>query len=205
MLKLITDHLQDKYQPKAILLHGSRARGDALPESDYDIAIILSESILIFPYEYNGVMLDIKAFPLNTEILETSTGVPKWPLQILYDDQDRIGERIYEETKKVYEDSPPSLSSQEWANRRNFLKRLVYKIEGHGKDDLSIRHYYLADFYTRVIRYWFEKQKKWTVSAHLALPIIKAEAPKFFVNLNKLWTEEYAKALQNIELELFVK
>ena len=33
----IISYLRTKYNPKSILLHGSRARGDAVKDSDYDL------------------------------------------------------------------------------------------------------------------------------------------------------------------------
>ena len=33
---------KDSYQPLAIILHGSQARGDSLPSSDFDVYIVVS-------------------------------------------------------------------------------------------------------------------------------------------------------------------
>ncbi|MBA3813811.1 MAG: nucleotidyltransferase domain-containing protein [Alphaproteobacteria bacterium] len=41
----IISYLRAKYNPNAILLHGSRARGDAVENSDYDLVLITEDLI----------------------------------------------------------------------------------------------------------------------------------------------------------------
>jgi len=200
-LNKIRDYLVEKYAPEAILLHGSRLRDDAPDTSDYDIVMIGSNTENVYPHEYESMMLDIDAQPLSTNLLETGSKVPIWPLKILYD-VNRIGEKIYQETEHAYKNGPTPLSDQEWSNRSNYTKRLIDKIKARG-DDVSVRHYYLAVFYMRVIRYWFEKKNKWTVSPYRAFPIIQTEDIDFFVELQNLWTDSYLSAIHKINKALF--
>lgn len=200
-LQEIRDYLLEKYAPEAILLHGSRLRDDAADNSDYDIVMITPNTESVYPHEYEGMMLDISAQPHNTRILETGNKVPNWPLKILYD-ANGVGEKICEETEQAYKNGPTPLSAQEWNNRINYTKRLIDKIKTRGHD-ISIRRYYLADLYMRVIRYWFEKRNRWTVSPYRSLPIIQTEDMDFFIELQNLWTDSYLSALHRINEVLF--
>jgi hypothetical protein len=200
-LNKIRNYLLEKYAPEAIFLHGSRVRGDAADTSDYDIVMITSDANDIFSHDFEGMMLDIAAYPLNTHILEVGNKVPNWPLKILHDTND-IGKRIYEETELAYKNGPTLLSEQEWKNRINYTERLIDKIKARG-NNVSIRRYYLSDFYMRAVRYWFEKKNRWTVSPYRALPLIQAEDPDFFIELQNLWTDSYLSALYKINEILF--
>lgn len=95
---------------------------------------------------------------------------------------------------------PSPLNNKEWKTRRNYTQRLFDRLTSRG-DDLMVRKYYLGDFYERMVRYWFEKNCKWTASFFRALPIIKEEDSDFYRNLEGLWTENYLVNAQ----ELFVK
>lgn len=200
-LDKIFDYLVKKYAPEAILLHGSRLRADAAETSDYDIVLVASNTEEIYPHEYEGIALDISAVSSDVNIIENGNKTPNWPLKVLYD-ATGIGKKICEETEQAYQKGPKPLSDQEWHNRTNYTKRLIHKIEARGHD-VSIRHYYLADFYMRVIRYWFEKRNKWTVSPYRALPIIENEDPSFFIALQNLWTDSYLSAIHKINKALF--
>lgn len=55
MIEEIKKHLIAQYDPMAILLHGSQARGDATPTSDYDIVVITSKPDLVKSHTSKGV------------------------------------------------------------------------------------------------------------------------------------------------------
>lgn len=200
-LEKICDYLLKKYEPKAILLHGSRLRGDATDLSDYDLVLIAPNVEEVYPHQYQDAMLDLDAATPDIRVIETGNKVPNWPLGILYDSEG-IGERICKETERAYKKGPIPLSDQEWTNRSHYAKRMISKIHARGHD-LSVRRYYLSDFYMRVIRYWFEKRRKWTVSPYRALPIIKLEDPDFFLALQDLWTDSHLSALDKVNQMLF--
>jgi predicted nucleotidyltransferase len=197
----IRDYLLRTYKPKAILFHGSRLRDDASPESDYDIVLVAPKLTDIYPHQYEDVMLDVSSAPLDVEIIEAGNKVPVYPLVVWYD-TDGVGEKIYQRTEQAYKNGASALSEQEWDNRSNYTKRMIKKIEARG-ESVAIRQYYISDFYMRVIRYWFEKKRKWTVSPYRALPIIQAEDPLFFSFLENLWTENYLLSAHQIEQILF--
>ncbi|MFM2045189.1 MAG: hypothetical protein RLY86_3765 [Pseudomonadota bacterium] len=73
-LQLIVDRIVKAYDPERIYLFGSRARGDARPDSDYDLLMILPDDIgrTIHPFElYDAV----KGLGVSVELIPaTRTG-----------------------------------------------------------------------------------------------------------------------------------
>jgi hypothetical protein len=200
-LEELTTYLKEKYYPKAILLHGSWARGDALDASDYDLALITDKPDLIRPESYNGCALDMDGVSSSEKILKAGQ-TPIWPCLVLFDDADCLGEGLVKRTHEAFEKGPLPLVREELENRCNFSKRLLYKIQGRGAD-LLMRSYYLGNFYERVLRYWCELNQEWTRSVHLLLPLIDKEDPVFYQYLKDLWTEDYQNAALKIHLHLF--
>lgn len=194
-------YLKAKYYPKAILLHGSRARGDAVGTSDYDLALITDKPDLIRPESHNGCALDASGVPLTEKILK-SGHTPIWPCLVLFDDAEGLGECLAKHTLEAFEKGPLPLPREELENRRNFSKRFLQRIQERGSDPL-IRFYYMGDFYQRGLRYWCELNQKWTMSVYLLLPLIATEDPVFYQHLKDLWTEDYQNASLNIHRHLF--
>jgi hypothetical protein len=188
MLEKITHYLCLKFQPKAILLHGSRARRDAFEKSDYDIALISENPEKITPEVYEGKNLDLFGIPFNQEVL-LAGDVPLWPCIILHDDGDGLGKKIADNTEVIYLKGPHPLSEREVENRRQFSKRLIDRLQGRQSDEM-VRQYYLSSFYTRVVRYWCELNQVWPQSAHRTLPYISEKDPIFYQLLKDLWTEK---------------
>lgn len=197
----IVSYLQTEYHPKAILLHGSRARDDCFDQSDYDLALILEDTLQLRPIFFEGYALDLSGMS-PTELILKAGRTPIWPCSVLFEDEDSLGTLLIERTYKVFQEGPPPLTLEEVENRRNFSKRLIDRLQGRGEDSM-LRVYYLGDFYQRVLRYWCEINQRWTLSAHLLLPIIAKEDPYFFQEIKDLWTEDYQRAALSIHQHLF--
>ncbi len=197
----IVSYLREKYNPKAILLHGSRARGDCLDQSDYDLALIAENPDQIRPEFYQGWAFDISGIAPTESILKAGK-TPIWPCVVLYDDEDGLGKRLATRTEDAFKKGPVALTQEEFENRRNFSKRLLQRLQGRGQDPM-IRFYYMGEFYPRALRYWCELNQRWTQSAHLLLPLIAAEDPAFYQELQGLWTNDYLKAAIKIHEYLF--
>lgn len=199
----LVSYLRTKHHPKAILLHGSHARGDAFDKSDYDFALITENPDQIRPEYYEGCALDVSGVS-PTELILMAGKTPIWPCFILFDDEDGLGKRLAQQTEESFLKGPMPLTKEEIENRRNFSNRLIQRIQGRGEDSL-VRFYYLSDFYQRVLRYWCELNQRWTLSVHLVLSLMAKEDPLFYRNITDLWTENYQKAALNIHQHLFKK
>lgn len=197
----ILSYLRTKYSPKAILLHGSRAREDNFEKSDYDLVLISENADHPRPEYYEKCALDIGGVSPTETILKAGQ-TPIWPCLVLYDDADGLGERLATQTQLAFLGGPVPLTKEELENRRNFSKRLIQRIQARGEDPM-IRFYYVGDFYQRVLRYWCELNQRWTMSVHLLLPIIATENPGFYKMLKELWTDDYQRAAVKIHQHLF--
>jgi predicted nucleotidyltransferase len=197
----IVSYLCSTYCPKAILLHGSRARGDTFERSDYDLALITENPNQLNPEYYQGYALDIGGISTEEMILKAGN-TPVWPCVVLFDDGDRLRARLAKKTQDAFLQGPAALTREERENRRNFSKRLIDRIQGRG-DDPMVRFYYLSDFYQRVLRHWCELNQKWALSVHLLLPLIVKEDRAFHQILQDLWSEDYQNAVEQMHQYLF--
>jgi hypothetical protein len=197
----IISYLRAKYNPKAILLHGSRARGDAVETSDYDLVLITEKPEIVRPEYYEGYALDVGGISPIEEILR-SAYVPLWPCQVLFDDSGHLGNQLAKRTEATFMQGPPPLTHEEIENRCNFSRRLITRIQGRGADPL-VRFYYMGDFYQRILRYWCELRQKWPLSVHPLLLLIAAEDALFYQLLQGLWSENYQEVVKKIHQHLF--
>lgn len=94
-------YLCEKYAPKAILLHGSRARGDAFEDSDYDLALIIGNPEQVRPEYYEGCALDIGGIS-PAETIVKSGQTPIWPVVALYDDEHGLGKLLAKRTEDEF-------------------------------------------------------------------------------------------------------
>lgn len=197
----IVSYLRTTYCPKAIILHGSRARGDGLEHSDYDLELITENPDQLKPEIYQGHALDMGGISTEEMILKAGN-TPIWPCIVLFDDADHLGARLVKKTHDAFIQGPPSLTNEQRESRRIFFRRSIDRIQGRGEDPM-VRYYYLCDFYQRSLRYWCEFNQKWTLSAYRLLPLIAKEDPVYYQILQELWSEDYQNAVKQIFQHLF--
>lgn len=197
----IVSYLLETYRPHALLLHGSRARGDHTPHSDVDIVVVTDQTAAVDLHHFSIFKLDLSLIDSKTQEIK-SGNTPIWPLKILYDDHNQYGLHLVHDAKQQYDKGPTPLSKQEWENRKHYTERLMQRIIDRG-DNFLVRQYYLGDFYERIIRYFYEKNNYWTQSIYKALPEIQDQNPIFYSHLNKLWTSDYAQAIVQLYNQIF--
>ena len=195
----VVDYLLANYKPKAILLHGSRARGDASDGSDYDITLLPADTSAR-PHIYDGLMLDLSSEPADMAVL-TSSNVPIWPIDVLYD-SDGAGAAVAARTKKAFEVGPAALSEVVIENRKNFVRRYYARLLVR-QDDSALRLYYLGLLVERFIRYYFEMQQRWTQSYHVMTKTIAIENPTYKAHLDVLASDDYIKSIAWLYKSLF--
>jgi hypothetical protein len=200
MLDAITDYLKETYQPQAILLHGSRARGDAAPSSDYDLTLIGAKGFM-HPAGFKGAQLDLSAEPADVPVL-LSHEVPTWPIQVLYDDKHGYGAALAARTEAAFREKPPRVPEDKIMNRKNYMRRIYARICERGENKV-LRTYYMGDLVERCIRYRAELRREWPQSLHASLIAIKAEDPHFHDLLERLTGDDYIAAVAEIFRTLF--
>lgn len=105
-LEQIVETIATELKPEKIILFGSHARGEATPDSDYDLFVIV-------PYEGDRTELGARArgsvrsagVPIDVIVY------PKWQLeQFLLDDGSDFLNNVFNEGKNIYETALPAIA-----------------------------------------------------------------------------------------------
>jgi predicted nucleotidyltransferase len=68
-IAFLRDRLVASLKPKAIWLFGSRARGDARPDSDFDLLVVLPDALPADAYDFTSVAEPVVACGLGYDIV----------------------------------------------------------------------------------------------------------------------------------------
>lgn len=99
-LACLLDRIEETYHPLAVFLYGSRARGDATPDSDWDLKVVVADDCpdaLLSPWigwavqEESGVHADVSCTRLSD--FEADLMVPNSAAREVLRDGARIGVR----------------------------------------------------------------------------------------------------------------
>ncbi|MDE2030900.1 MAG: nucleotidyltransferase domain-containing protein [Patescibacteria group bacterium] len=182
MEEQLTNYIKEKYNPLAIVLHGSRANGYAKEHSDWDF--------LIFTYKDVNPARDIKFganFEIKQVILPLSDNKIKEGLgflfrteniKILYD-KDSIVPALLTKNEIVIEKGD-TFNEVDKRARCAFLKSSLDSIEDYKNNELIVFSK-KAIFYNKVVPTWFRfLHNEFKPSDYLALPRIKSDDPEFY-------------------------
>ena len=202
---------KDAYQPLAIILHGSQARGDSLPSSDFDVYIVVSnvkEASQKRLREFQGSNLDIE-FLSKDEVLEADIneffGYNLFDAKILFD-TDTIGSQLLSRAHILYSNGR-NLKVDERESREFYYKRALARLRDCVGDPISFEIRF-GDLYARLPRYWAElKNNSWGKSIRILEKEIQAKDSFFFEILEQLVEvrrEEKVMILEKVYNYLFV-
>lgn len=198
----ITQYLVKKYQPHAVLLHGSRAAGvNVTPETDWDIALIMANPEQVLPERIGECRLDVDGIPVE-QLSLTSNTTPCLPMRVLYDDALGLGRRLVENNQQIFDKGPSPLTEQEITNRRNHLDRLVWRLNKRQADPVSSLGY-KGDIIHLACRYWCQLQGKWPQAIYRVVLMIEQEDPEFFALLKALDGPEAVTTAREVHRRLF--
>lgn len=182
----ITDYLIKKYQPVAIVLHGSRARGMERLNSDWDLYVFVDrDGVNGDPELWEGESLDIDVVKLpvsEMDFIETFLGTLQ-VTEILYEVSGAV-RSLLATAQEIYA-RPYPLSSERLLRRKNYVHRLLLRLEGY-QTEPELFAYYLAQFYEELFRYWYELQGEWSQPVYLAWPRIQIDDPAYATLLTLL-------------------
>lgn len=176
--KLIRDHLIKKYDPEAIILHGSRAKGRGRFNSDWDLYVLVRNQTEGGTEDFEGESLDVDIVHLPIEEVDCRSRFRETlqSSEILLD-PNGTAKNIIAQMEQIYAEGR-QLSLEEQENRINFITRVVKRLESYGGEP-GIFFYHLGLFYEKAIRYWFELQGKWSLPIYEALPYIAEYDPEY--------------------------
>lgn len=178
----LTEYILKKYNPVAILIHGSRASGYAREHSDWDFAILVDKDTEVEREIIDGANLEIRV--LKLPFMEDKIINDKWlalrnaNIKVMYDPQD-LTAPIIDKVTEYY--SRPI----KWTSSDIFGHKAWYRSHIDGMADYQNEHlaFYrkLGELYTRSIMYWFHYlHNAYMPQVYLSLPRIQKEDPEYY-------------------------
>ncbi len=192
MKKIIIEYLKKKYNAKAILLHGSRARGNPHNQSDWDLLVFTDKIIKgSGGIKLNKEDLDIKV--IKIPILDINTFISSYLLylqctEILQDTKDGVLNEILGVAKEKISKGPGTTKEEKDAINNHFDRMLV-RLEDF-RDNPPIFFYHLSSFYKKTIKYWFKYQNRWSQPIVKAIKIFEKEDKDFLDGIKTIINED---------------
>jgi hypothetical protein len=203
----IVNHLRETFNPDAIILHGSRARGRERANSDWDFILLFNgePSTGTGRQLFKGQNLEYTTAVLPVADIYEEFGGKLQGAKVLYE-KDGEGTALLNRAETTYAEGV------HWS---------TVKLEGHKlwaigringmKDSLDspiIFDKYYRDFSGRVFNYWYWiLQEKHSQPVYIAVDEVKEKDPEYFELVNSLITEsnllEKIKAAEAIYNKLF--
>ena len=176
----LTTYLRNKYNPLAIIIHGSRASGKNRPHSDWDIVILKKEDINTVQELIEDNALDIVAVNpgISNEALLSEFGNVFSSAKVL-SDTDNIGKDLIERSR-VLASKGYQMSPQDYADKKMYLYRCVSRLMDFAKVDRISFTYHLSSFIQKSVNYWFQTRGRWSKSIYEASYEIKKDDPGFY-------------------------
>lgn len=198
--------LLDTYDPLAIILHGSYAREDNLPESDIDIYIVVesvNEASKKRIREFEGHILDLD-FLTKEEVISPSInerfGYNLSDGKVLFDTDD-IAKTLVENALALYSKGR-NLTEDEIEARKYFYTRSLGRLRDSVDSPVSFEVRF-GDLYGKLPRYWCElKQDTWGKSIRSTVKEMQ-EKDIFYLNKLELLPKETNEGRITILIELF--
>jgi hypothetical protein len=182
--KIISHFLQ--YQPKAILLYGSRASDYAKPNSDWDVVLLsnVEQKNISTVIDGQNVDADVILYPISDEKIISYFNGTLQSARTLYDPEG-IGQELIKRVQNIYAQGR-NLSGDEVSARNEFLERRFKKLlDNVGNSVVFAVH--LGVFIDKAIQYWFEVlHNRWRTSLGTALGIIQTEDPEYAADLENI-------------------
>lgn len=178
--KLI-EYLVTKYNPLAIILHGSRASGTNRQHSDWDLVLLVDKDTPTEQALIDGSAIDVEALKpdIDDQKILKEIGGTFHSSKILFD-TDEVGEKFVERVQKLASVGF-HLTSEEYNSRKLFLFRLLSRLVDAGDEHPIEFAYHFGNFLLKAISYSFQVKGQWSKSIYGAVEDIK----KNNVNLAK--------------------
>lgn len=179
----IVSFLREKYNPLAIVLHGSRANGNAKENSDWDIYLFLGEARELPQLQFEEQNLDIHAVAIDIAedkisdefcntleshriLFDSTAGKLDWIIQIAL-------------AKAL---AGYSMSEDRKLSKINYSRRLLARLERYSASPETHMHFfnYVCVVYEVSLNYWYQFKGEWPRPIYKALPDIAQRDPEAF-------------------------
>ena len=189
-IEKVVKKLREKYDPEAVILHGSRAVGKERVHSDWDIILLFKSEIPRGGYreKVEGEDVEWKAYIIpstDDSIIDTFDMYLQFA-KVLWE-KGRVGSDLLERASMAYSKGP-QLSADDIRREKQFLE---HKLLSMGDDVhtpyMFLRH--LSVFFNRASNLWFEiLHKEFPKPFYLAIPEIVERDEEYAKYLEKLYS-----------------
>lgn len=193
----LTTYLREKYQPVAIVLHGSRANGMAREHSDWDFVLFTEKDVNPITREIVfGANIEIKQIilPMADDVF-IGAFFRIDNTKVLFDPR-CVASVILTKNDEIYSKGN-QFTEIDKSKRYAFLMSALDGIVDY-KDIPLVLFDKKIDFYTRVIDAWFRFMKsEFEISHYYAFPKIKNEDPEFYAMVMDFVSQTKSEDLVN--------
>lgn len=173
----LIEELQREHRVHTVILYGSRARGDATPESDIDVAGFADVGETSRDARlWNDMYLDafvyptaVAAAPPDADMLKLCGG------RVLLDERQLAGP-LFERLAALDREGPPALVETEQRMRRVWARKMLARIR---RGDLE-GHYRFHWLLYQLLEDYFALRGAWYRGPKVALAGLQADAPATF-------------------------
>jgi predicted nucleotidyltransferase len=208
MEEKLTTYIKEKYQPRAIVLHGSRASGNARAHSDWDFAILVDEKVEGDREIINGENIEVRVLvlPFKEEEIESRWIVLREGNCKTLFDPEKITESIIAAVTEYYK-KPMVFSKAEVIGHKAWFRSHVDGMIDY-RDEPEAFFRKLGELYTRCISYWHHfLRHTYMGQVYISLPKIKKEDPEYYALIQVLASnatnDEKINAAEEIYNRLF--
>ena len=186
MLETIINYLKEKYNPDAIILHGSRARGMAREHSDWDFIFLYNADTNHKNGRefFTGQNIEFSVVTLPVQDILYTFSYKLHKAVVLFERQNE-GTSILDEADTIY------TQGVHWTEEKIADHKLWFqgRIDGmrDNVDRPEIFFKYFSDMYPRVVNYWyFLKKQTYSEPIYVAVVEIEKEDPVFMASVSQL-------------------
>jgi predicted nucleotidyltransferase len=182
MESFLTKHLIETYNPIAIVLHGSRANGNAREHSDWDFMLFVHEKKGAQRKIEHGANIELKQilYPVADDKIKDTFGYAfrTENIKVLFDPENIIP-ALLAKNEAILEKGNQFEESDRMA-RFAFLKSALDGMTDYADDRIAFFGK-KAEFHDRAIPAWFRfLHKEFKPSDYIALPRIKEQDPELY-------------------------
>jgi len=186
----IKNALIAKFDPDAIIIHGSRARGLAREHSDWDFFLLFTEqtSHQSSRMHIDGQNVECTIITLPVADIWNTFGSKLSHAKVVFE-KEAAGTDLLLRAEKYYNDGV------HWSDAKREMHKLWFdgRIEGmrHYVADPEIFFKYFADVYSRTTNYWYWiKEHRHSEPIYVAIPEIGEKDPEYSELLKQLTSPE---------------
>jgi uncharacterized protein len=171
-LQSIAEDVRAKHKCHTLILHGSWARGDAGPTSDYDLLAIRrrGNKVVRDARLWEGAYLDIFVYPEKRVGAEALLHVRGG--KVLFQ-ENRIGDSLLARINKVHARGPKPLTHDEISARRIWAQKMFERLQA-GDPEGNYRRVWLL---TALLEDYFVLQSRWYEGPRAAFKWLRKHRP----------------------------